>query len=56
MDDRNKYNPDSLAHRAIAAKIIEKRGGLDSGQKAEVADAMNAGDLAKAQEILDQAR
>uniref|UniRef100_UPI003F498322 hypothetical protein n=1 Tax=Promicromonospora sp. CA-289581 TaxID=3240013 RepID=UPI003F498322 len=56
MDDRNKYNPENVAHRAIAAKIVEKRDRLDSRQKAEVADAMNAGNLAKAQEILKKAR
>ena len=52
MAKRNEYDPQNPAHKAIAAKIVEKRGSLDSREKADLADAMNAGNLAKAQEIL----
>ena len=53
---KNNYDPKNAAHRAIAKKIVEKRDGLDSRQKADLADAMNAGNLAKAQEILKNER
>jgi hypothetical protein len=49
---KNKYDPDNAGHRAIAAKIVEKRDQLSSSEKSDLAAAMNGGNLAKAQEIL----
>jgi hypothetical protein len=55
-DKKNEYNPENAAHRAIAAKIVEKRSRLSERQKTDLAAAMNAGNLAKAQEILKNVR
>ena len=55
-DKKDEYNPENAAHRAIAAKIVEKRSRLSERQKTDLAAAMNAGNLAKAQAILKTVR
>lgn len=52
MAQRNEYNPENPAHKAIAKKIAEKRGSLSSRDKSQLADALKAGNMGKINKIL----
>jgi hypothetical protein len=52
MANKNEYDPNNPAHKALADKIVANRDNLSDAEKRDLAAAMNSGDLGKANKII----